>query len=368
MKKIIKLSLVMMLCFSLFGITNLHAEEVNTIILGSGDNAVAFEPGTYTVGVEMKKADDISADSMAGSAIADTATLIVKADGSAAMTMTFQKTTIYGFSGAARNIYAYDTHSTSGSTTSVTINSTFSFKPLWTTYTMPGSVSFDLKFESQDGVYMGFEILTSATTMNQEAYMLFDYSEHKADYSELNNVLASFSGGYDNYTATSWARVSSVLDRIEYTLDSSKQVTVDAYTSDLSAAVAQLEKIEGRVESQVSATVPVNEASYLLEVPSTMALGEVSLDQDTQIPYQIKFEVIEGNVVENYSFEVSSETSGILKNGNNELKYTNTLGIQSFSTTQTKEASFVIAQEDAMNAKTGVYKGEVIFSVRKISE
>ncbi len=368
MKNIMKLSIVLMMCLTMFSGVSVQAQEVNTITLGSGDNAVTFEPGTYTVGVAMKKATAISDNSMAASAISNAATLLVKADGSATITMVFKSTTINGLSGAARDIYTYDAHSASGSTTSVTVNSTYNFKPLYSSYTMPGSVSFDVNFENQNGVYMGFEIQTSFTTMDQEAYMLFDYSAHKADYSELNKVLASFSGGYENYSATSWLRVATVLDTIEYTLDSSKQAIVDGYTSELSSAVAQLEKIDGRVESTVSATAPINEASYMLEVPSEIRVGEVSFEEDTQINYEISLEVLEGNVEEDYSFEVSSATNGTLTNDKNVLAYTNTLGTQYFTKTQTNQASFVIAKEDARKVSAGTYQGEVVFSVRKISE
>ncbi len=345
-----------------------QASEDNTVVLGSGSNSVRFSPGEYDVKVEMRKAGDEGSDSMAAGALKEDAKLTVNADGTASVDIEMQETTIMGFAGAAATVLVHQEHDQNSDTIEGTINSTMSFKTSsWgSTYTVPKEVTIDYPFYEQDGVYISFEIRYALGTMDQTAYFLFDYTPYRADYSEFDAVVAEYESSKAQYTTSSSVAVDAYIAAASYCEPLDSQAVVDTQTAELATLVAGLELREVEVrEAQMSASVAVNEATYMVEIPSEIGLGELGVEEDTKIPYEVSVEVSQGNNGTT-TYQVSTDSVGELASGNNKLVYGNTFDTQSFTETNTVEAFFVIEADTVAKAAAGEYEGEVMFTIETV--
>lgn len=163
-----------------------------------GSGQVKLEAGTYNVPVSLKKASDITSDSMAGGCIDKTARLTVNKDNSASLELNLTGLTIMGTDGNAANIKVFEGNSAEGDTTDVKI--------LEGSEEFPTKVSFDIP-EGQldkDGVYISMDIRSdSKVMMTQSAYLSIDYSSLKgndntsSDETKENTAHISQFGGYD---------------------------------------------------------------------------------------------------------------------------------------------------------------------------
>lgn len=163
-----------------------------------GSGQVKLEAGTYNVPVSLKKASDITSDSMAGGCIDKTARLTVNKDNSASLELNLTGLTIMGTDGNAANIKVFEGNSAEGDTIDVKI--------LEGSEEFPTKVSFDIP-EGQldkDGVYISMDIRSdSKVMMTQSAYLSIDYSSLKgndntsSDETKENTAHISQFGGYD---------------------------------------------------------------------------------------------------------------------------------------------------------------------------
>lgn len=162
-----------------------------------GSSQVKLAAGTYNVPVSLKKASDITSDSMAGGCIDKTARLTVNKDNSASLELNLTGLTIMGTDGNAANIKVFQGNSAEGDTTDVKI--------LEGSEAFPTKVSFDIP-EGQldkDGVYISMDIINgSDKMMTQSAYLAIDYSSLKgndtsSDETKENSAHISQFGGYD---------------------------------------------------------------------------------------------------------------------------------------------------------------------------
>lgn len=163
-----------------------------------GSSQVKLAAGTYDVPVSLKKASDITSDSMAGGCIDKTARLTVNKDNSASLELNLTGLTIMGTDGNAANIKVFKGNSAEGDTTDVKI--------LEGSEAFPTKVSFDIP-EGQldkDGVYISIDIMNgSDKMMTQSAYLAIDYSSLKgnddtsSDETKENSAHVDQFGGYD---------------------------------------------------------------------------------------------------------------------------------------------------------------------------
>lgn len=342
-----------------------QASEDNTVILGSGGNSVRFSPGTYDLKVEMRKAGEEDSDSMAAGALHEDAVLTVHEDGTASVDAEMQETTIMGFAGVAATVMVHQEHNTSSETISAAINSTMSFKAgSWgSTYTVPKEVTITHPFSNQDGVYIGFQIRYSLGTMDQTAYFLFDYTPYRADYTAFDAAVATYEADKAKYTTSSTEVVDAYINSVSYCEPLDSQSVVDAQTAELAVLLVGLELRDVEVrDAEMRATIAVNEATFMVEIPSEIGLGELSVEEDTKIPYQVSVEVAQGNNGTT-TYQVSTDTTGELTSGNNKLAYGNTFDTQSFTETNTVEAFFMIEADTVAKAASGSYEGEVMFTI-----
>lgn len=345
------------------------ANEINTIVLGNGSNSVRFVPGTYDLKVEMRKAGEEGSSSMAAGALKEEAVLTVHEDGTASVDVEMQETTIMGFAGVAATVLVHQEHNSTSETISATINSTMSFKAgTWgSTYTVPKEVTIDLPFDNQDGVYISFQIRYSLGTMDQTAYFLFDFTPYRADYTSFDSSVSHYESVKNQYTTSSCLAIEEFLATASYCEPVENQSAVDKMAEEFIRLMDNMElrNVEAR-ESNISANIAVNEASYILEIPAEIGLGELSIEEDTAIPYDVSVEVLQGNNGTT-TFQVSADTSGELTAGSRKLVYGNTLDNQTFTQSQTVEAYFIIAAETVAKAAAGNYEGEVFFTVSKVN-
>ena len=163
-----------------------------------GSGQVKLDAGTYNVPVSLKKASDITADSMAGGCVEKTARLTVNKDKTASLELNLTGLTIMGTDGNAANIKVFKGNSAEGDTIDVKI--------LEGSEEFPTKVSFDIP-EGQldkDGVYISMDIMSgSGKMMTQSAYLAIDYSSLKGndntstDETKENSAHISQFGGYD---------------------------------------------------------------------------------------------------------------------------------------------------------------------------
>lgn len=165
---------------------------------GFGSEKTTLKEGSYSVPVAMKKASDITADSMAGGCIDGAARLIIDKDGMASLEVSLTSLNIMGSTGNAANIKVFEGNAAEGDAAEAKI--------------LEGSESFPTKirFEipkaqiSSDGVYISMDIMSdSKVMMSQTAYLAIDYknakSQGETSSSEVkeNTTHIDQFGGYD---------------------------------------------------------------------------------------------------------------------------------------------------------------------------
>lgn len=163
-----------------------------------GSDKTMLKEGTYSVPVAMKKATDITADSMAGGCIEGSARLIVSKDQTASLEVSLTSLNIMGTTGNAANIKVFEGNAAEGDATAAKI--------LEGSESFPTKISFEIPKAqiSSDGVYISMDIMSdSKVMMSQTAYLAIDYknakSQGEASSSEVKENTAHIDqfGGYD---------------------------------------------------------------------------------------------------------------------------------------------------------------------------
>lgn len=351
-----------------------QASEDVSITLGKGENAVSFLPGTYDINMTLLHADKVEEheESSSSGALVSESKLIIDENGNASVESEFIQTTVYGFAGAFTDFRIYQEHNYQSDSISVNPITTFSFKPsafVSTTYTAVGEFSFDIPFSNQDGVFGEMDIATSLQAMVHDAYIYMDFSPYRADYSELNIWIELMKSYEPQVTKDSWNRVDTLLNSFSYSLRSEQQSIVEGYIDDLFDIYDTLEFRDSETkDAMITAKISANEASYIMTIPEVVALGELSQEEDVAVAYNVEIEIIAGNVVEDFVIEVSSDEFGDLASGSNTLRYKNTFEKQEYSTSESKEAYFIIEAANTVSAEGGDYVGDVEFRAQKISK
>ena len=161
-----------------------------------GSEKTTLKEGMYSVPVSMKKATDITADSMAGGCIDGLAQLSVDKDGTASLEINLKSLNFGGITGNAANIKVFEGNAAEGNTTKATISGDENF---------PTKISFEIPKAqiSSDGVYISMDIMSNSKfMMSQTAYLAIDYKNAKSleeSSSEVkeNVVHIDQFGGYD---------------------------------------------------------------------------------------------------------------------------------------------------------------------------
>ena len=110
--------------------------------------------------------------------------------------------------------------------------------------------------------------------------------------------------------------------------------------------------------------------SYMVVVPSSVALGSLSTQTDTVQNYEVRIKTTDAKG----TIEVSAPESGVLHNQENTLEFTNNFGKQQITADQVREANaaggeqilqgaLTIAAEEVSGAKAGNYTGTTTFAI-----
>lgn len=146
-----------------------NASEKTTYKFGANETALA--PGSYELGVALKKASDIKSDSMAASCIKG-GSLTVAENGSATVKVNLGPVAAFGITGYASDWKIYQEYNYNSSTDLIAAEFTTATENE-TSFT--NSISFTLPDNSWDGVYVSMFI--DVMGVNQDAYIAFTYPE-----------------------------------------------------------------------------------------------------------------------------------------------------------------------------------------------
>lgn len=118
------------------------------------------------------------------------------------------------------------------------------------------------------------------------------------------------------------------------------------------------------LSATVTATVAKNESTYLVTVPTSIELSELSTSDDTSVPYDVTVEFSKiGN--DALSVEVTTEATGSIRESVSgyELAFANDFGTQTFTETKTVVGNVNVKGADVFNAEAGDYAGTVSFVI-----
>lgn len=166
-----------------------------------GSEQVELSQGDYQVPVAMKRADNITAASMAAKALADNAVLEVKENGETDLTLEWQTLTVFGQSADATDIEAYIGDTASGATASAIV---VSEREGVNGATVPEKVKITLPDCNKDGIYIGMTAMGTHMT----AYVSIDYSKSVLGAALGSNVTFFTPGQYQ--IATSLKNASNI--------------------------------------------------------------------------------------------------------------------------------------------------------------
>ena len=117
-------------------------------------------------------------------------------------------------------------------------------------------------------------------------------------------------------------------------------------------------------DMQISADVKeaVSTPDYTVTVPSTVALGTLSTEEDNSLPYTV--DVVASNL--NGTLSVSAPETGNLTNGDNTLAFSNSFGTKTVTedTAGTELSGAIsVSASDVAKAAAGNYTGTTTFSI-----
>lgn len=145
-----------------------NVSVASTSDLTFGSNAVSLKAGSYTIPAGMKKASNITQDSMAAKCIKN-ATLLVANDGTAKLVANLQAISIGNVSAWAKNWKVYQAAQPAGETVDAQITHKTDGNADQITFTIPNI--------TEDGIYLNMYI--DAMGMAQDVYMTLDYANAK---------------------------------------------------------------------------------------------------------------------------------------------------------------------------------------------
>ena len=216
------------------------ADEIAAAQTGFGTANTQLAAGTYQVTVGLKKADDVTADSMAASCIAGKGTLVVAADGSAKLTVPIQAASVMG-----QTAYAKDWKVYSNGLKSETTDAEFTTDENGNVK----SITFAIPDKTQDGVYVSMYIDLMKST--QDAFVNVDYAKAEKDATAVDtSALEATIAQADALNETAYTKAS---------WDGNK----DAIDAAKTAAKAALEKKESQEAVDVANTALADAMSKL---------------------------------------------------------------------------------------------------------
>ncbi len=113
-------------------------------------------------------------------------------------------------------------------------------------------------------------------------------------------------------------------------------------------------------ESTLTAEVEANVPSYTVTVPATVALGTLSKEEDTVVPFEVSVEAVnfDGDAV-----EVVAVGNGTLTSGENTLAFINDFGSQKVTESATLTGNITVLADNVAAAKAGNYTGTTSFVI-----
>ncbi|MBR1623533.1 MAG: hypothetical protein IJ675_06465, partial [Pseudobutyrivibrio sp.] len=111
--------------------------------------------------------------------------------------------------------------------------------------------------------------------------------------------------------------------------------------------------------STVTAEVEKNTSSYIVTVPSQVALGTLSKTEDTTVAFDV---IVEAEYFEDESIEVAAKENGeIVSEKDDSIEFTNDFGTQSATESTTLTGNINVKAADVAAAKGGNYTGTTTF-------
>lgn len=223
-------------------VTTAHAEEP-----GQGGSS-KLTAGTYTVPVDMRKADDGASSSMAAAVLNKSASLEVAADGTMKLSLNFPKDVQIMNIGV--HVTGIDIYGADGSTPVSAELTTYDAKlrDEQGAYTVDGKAVSDavvsLSGQADDGLYPG-KIYSDFMSSDMQIYVDFANAVKQAapvDRTALDAAIAEAEGKTETeWTAKSWADLQTALANAKAVTADAEQETVDAAKDALLAAISALE-------------------------------------------------------------------------------------------------------------------------------
>lgn len=167
-----------------------------------GTNKTSLVPGTYTVPVSLKKADNIEENSMAAGAVGKSATLEIAEDGTASLEVELKALTMGSITSSASNLKVYQGNDITSETKDVNVEQTDDAgNPTKIKFTIPEAC------KTSDGVYVNMYI--DAMGRSTDAFLKIDYASLKKDTettdgTKENTIHITQFGGYDIKTTVTY--------------------------------------------------------------------------------------------------------------------------------------------------------------------
>ena len=220
--------------------------------------------------------------------------------------------------------------------------------------------------QGTDGTIKDVTITIGEDTCNGES----DITTKAVKTFDTTGALFGINAGDELSTqAVKFTLPRSAVDSFEEGLDCSAFVNVVMNTTqnfvvkitNLQAASSGSDATETSTQSmEITAQVAV-QPTYSVTVPASVALGELSTEQDTV--KDISVQVSANNLTEGSYIEVSAEAEGKLPSEGNTISYTNSLGTQQASAESTLTGQITVKAADVANAAAGNYTGTANFTI-----
>ncbi len=167
-----------------------------------GTNKTSLVPGTYTVPVSLKKADNIEQNSIAAGAVGKSAILEIAEDGTASLEVELKALTMGSITSSASDLKIYQGNDIESETKDVNVEQTDDAgNPTKIKFTIPEAC------KTSDGVYVNMYI--DAMGRSTDAFLKIDYASLKkntetTDGTKENTIHITQFGGYDIKTTVTY--------------------------------------------------------------------------------------------------------------------------------------------------------------------
>lgn len=143
----------------------------------------------------------------------------------------------------------------------------------------------------------------------------------------------------------------------------SMSVNFDCVLTDLPIIEVELPTIK---EVTIQAFVPVNPTTYTVSIPRELAFGLMNSQEDSVVNYLISVEVNVGG--DNKIVEITTDDTGTLYTGKDEILFTNNFGTKHFEMSGEETGTLMVTKEAIAAVGAGDYTGTMDFAIQMIEK